>query len=371
MLTGIAPTLSNIYVGQSLSNGISINDCDSFVKIVNSTIIHNNGYGLYIGSNHGYVTVDQSVISDNKADGIKYVKTPYRQSNKLDLHNICTSSVTDGQTYPIKVFFEQNHSPQSKKCSKKFFTKSNEVFTLFFKKFETSFNDSVLINIYDGLDSSHRLLRRFKIRNETQVQTVTTTKNRIFLDFEANSHIQAYVEFQLFSHTSKIYDLKVANSDITNNNGRGVWIQMLQSQLLIESSLISNNSHVAGVHVESGVGDINMTQTRVTYNQCDGLNITYSGGNRNISRSTISSNSGYGIAVWFNDTADEFVFGEQSTTVEYSEIFRNLDVGVYHGNFCRPNIPLRINVTGMLLNKIVKKNINFIPKRFLFKSFKF
>jgi len=86
---------------------------------------------------------------------------------------------------------------------------------------------------------------------------------------------------------------------------------------------------VAGVHVLGGAMDVNITDSRIAYNQGDGVNITVTGGNRNVSRSSISSNSGYGFAVWLNDSlATEYVYFNQSTVIEYSQILSNKDIGV-------------------------------------------
>ena len=51
-----------------------------------------------------------------------------------------------------------------------------------------------------------------------------------------------------------------------------------------------------------GAGDFNLTHSHVTNNWVDGVNITYGGGNRNVSWSKIESNVGYGMALWLNET---------------------------------------------------------------------
>lgn len=126
-----------------------------------------------------------------------------------------------------------------------------------------------------------------------------------------------------------MYDLNVTGSTITGNSGRGIVVEKLRSALHIHETSVSNNDHVAGVHVLGGAMDVNITDSRISFNQGDGVNITITGGNRNVSRSSISSNSGYGFAVWLNDSlATEYVHFNQSTVVEYSQIFRNKDIGV-------------------------------------------
>lgn len=111
---------------------------------------------------------------------------------------------------------------------------------------------------------------------------------------------------------------------------------------------ISNNNHVAGLHVLGGVPDVNVTESRISFNEGDGVNITVTGGNRNISRASISSNYGYGIAVWLNDSVNtEYIYFNQTTVVEYSEIFKNKDIGILLGNSTGTSYA---NITGNWFN---------------------
>lgn len=79
---------------------------------------------------------------------------------------------------------------------------------------------------------------------------------------------------------------------------------------------------------------MNITKSRISFNTGDGVNITVTGGNRNVSRSTISSNRGYGFAVWLNESSSQqYLHFNQTTAVEYSAIFQNSDVGILVRNF--------------------------------------
>lgn len=106
-------------------------------------------------------------------------------------------------------------------------------------------------------------------------------------------------------------------------------MEKLRSALHVQETSVSSNKHVAGVHVLDGAADINITGSRISFNTGDGINITHTGGNRNVSRTSISSNQGYGFAVWLNDSSTtEYVYFDQTTVVEYSQIFRNKDIGI-------------------------------------------
>lgn len=83
------------------------------------------------------------------------------------------------------------------------------------------------------------------------------------------------------------------------------------------------------MHVLGGAADVNITSSRISFNMGDGVNITLTGGNRNLSRTSISSNQGYGFAVWLNDSVTtEYLYFNQTTIIEYSQIFRNKDIGI-------------------------------------------
>lgn len=121
----------------------------------------------------------------------------------------------------------------------------------------------------------------------------------------------------------------MTRSTIADNKGRGIAAEKLRSLLHIHDTSVSNNHHVAGVHVLGGVPEINITASRIAFNQGDGVNVTVTGGTRNVSRSSISSNHGYGLAIWLNDSSStEYLSFNQTTIVEYSEIFRNRDIGI-------------------------------------------
>ena len=132
----------------------------------------------------------------------------------------------------------------------------------------------------------------------------------------------------------------------------------MHSQLHVHNSSVSNNNHVAGIHVSRGVGDVNITDSRISFNAGDGLNISYTGGNRNITRSYISSNRGFGIAVWLNDSVEfEHVYFNQTTVVSYSEVFKNIDTGIFVGNFCGNAI---VNISGNSFNSSLQSAIEVL-----------
>lgn len=228
-----------------------------------------------------------------------------------------------------------------------------------FLQMKTDRNNSAMIEVYDGIGEAEKLLARVRVKNGTLPQSVATTRQNLYVKFVAEPRTNTIVFVRLSSGYSKLannlnfiltfcisnlstsdlcisdsipektYDLNVTGSIVAGNNGRGIAVEKLRSALHVHETSVSNNKYLAGVHVLGGAADVNITSSRISFNTGDGVNITLTGGNRNVSRTSISSNQGYGFAAWFNDSSTtEYVYFNQTTVVEYSQIFRNKDIGI-------------------------------------------
>ncbi|XP_049867990.1 protein bark beetle isoform X2 [Pectinophora gossypiella] len=357
---GVPPVMEDIEIANSAFNAINVTSPNAPIVINNCTIQNNRGYGVYVNSTYGMTKIENCLIHDNGGDGVKYVVHEMSVDEKFDrseVFDLCTLASTPSQTFPIQMSIEQSrYSNMERDCSQKFYTRSDHVLTLSFLKLLTNHNDTGEIFVYDGLTVADKLLMSFSIRNLTRPQSVTSTRSRMYVRFRANTRTDITGFLRLTSGVSKTYDLNVTDSIISDNNGRGVVIENLRSQVHIHRSSISNNNHVAGLQVVNGAGDVNVTESRISFNQGDGINITVTGGNRNISRSILSSNQGYGIAVWINNTQEtEYIPLNQTTVVEYSEIFKNLEIGILHGNYCGDSW---VNITGNWFNTSMESTID-------------
>lgn len=58
----------------------------------------------------------------------------------------------------------------------------------------------------------------------------------------------------------------MTGSQINDNNGRGIAAENLRSQIHIHQTFVSNNNHVAGVHVYGGAADVNITNSNIAFN---------------------------------------------------------------------------------------------------------
>ncbi|KAI8422542.1 hypothetical protein MSG28_006346 [Choristoneura fumiferana] len=359
-IIGVPPVMEDIEISHSAFNAINVTSPNAPIVINNCTIQNNRGYGVYVNSTYGMTKIENCMIHDNGGDGIKYVVHELNIDEKFDrseVFDLCTMPSTPSQTFPIQMSVEQSrYSNMERDCEQKFYTRADHVLTLNFLKILTNRNNTGEIFIYDGLTINDKLLLSFSLRNHSRPQSVTSTRNRMYVRFRADTRTDIVGFLRLTSGVSKVYDLNVTDSIISDNNGRGVAIENLRSLIHIHRTSISNNNHVAGLQVVSGAGDINVTESRISFNQGDGINITVTGGNRNISRSILSSNQGFGMAVWINNTREtEYIPINQTTVVEYSEIFKNLDIGILHGNFCGDSW---VNITGNWFNMSMETTVD-------------
>ncbi|XP_063914202.1 protein bark beetle isoform X2 [Zophobas morio] len=336
---GVPPGMNQLEIISSAYNGINVTRPEGPITLNNCTLRNNRGYGIFVNSSYGLTHIDGCIINENGGDGIRYVRADERLEEKSDrsgYNDFCNLAMVSSQTFPLQLYAEQTiFVNQMKSCDKVFTTRLGNVITLTILRAVTNLNDSATVEIYDGSALNHRLLTTFSIRNNTRPQSLTSIGHQIFVKFKADARTDTAIFMRLLSGLNKGYDLNVSYSDISENSGRGIAVDNLRSQVHVYKSSISKNQHVAGLHVTSGVGDINVTESRISFNEGDGINITYTGGSRNISKSGISSNSGYGVAIWLNNTKEtEFLIVNQTTVVQYSEIYKNLDTGILHGNFC-------------------------------------
>lgn len=90
--------------------------------LLNSTVRGNRGYGIFINSSYGDVLVQNTMVADNGADGVRYVRFDPRMDDQLDrtdIYDFCMFPTTASQTYPISVIMDQEaYSPTDKECFK-------------------------------------------------------------------------------------------------------------------------------------------------------------------------------------------------------------------------------------------------------------
>lgn len=160
-----------------------------------------------MNSSAGMAYISDCMILDNGADGVKYVHSDERPDDKLDrtdVFDLCTFPTTASQTFPVTISMEQNkYAPNIKRCPQHIFTRSGHVLTIHFLRMRTDRNDSAVIEVYDGLSSAEKLLASVKVRNETLPQSVTSTRQNLFIKFTAEPRTDTVVFIRLSSGYGK------------------------------------------------------------------------------------------------------------------------------------------------------------------------
>ena len=173
-----------------------------------------------------------------------------------------------------------NNCFHRRSCEKKFYTKRGYILTLHFIHLMAGLDDSSFLEVRDGPDSTSRLLKTIPINNFTRPESIVTTGNNMFITFSAKKKVKTELFLEITAGLEKAVDLNVTDSLVSDNNGRGVWVEKMRSNLHIHQSRVYRNNHVAGVHVDRGAGNVNITHSDISFNYADGVNITYGGAAR-------------------------------------------------------------------------------------------
>ena len=180
------------------------------------------------------------------------------------------------------------------------------------------------------------------MKNFTRPESIVSTSDNMYVTFVADKNVKTEIFLEITAGLEKTAELNITESLIADNNGRGVWVEKMRSNVHIHHSQIKRNNYVAGLHVNYGAGNVNITHSTIAENYVDGVNITYGGGCQNVSWSHISDNVGSGLSLWLNETTvNEPV--RQEFVLAYSNISLNHDYGVLVGNFCGPSV---VNASG-------------------------
>lgn len=83
------------------------------------------------------------------------------------------------------------------------FTRPGHVLTVHFLQMKTDRNDSAVIEVRDGISGADRLLASVKVRNGTLPQSVTSTRQNLFVKFIAEPRTNTIVFVRVSSGYSK------------------------------------------------------------------------------------------------------------------------------------------------------------------------
>ena len=268
------------------------------------------------------------------------------------------------QIYPVRLTHEQiERSLSGRQCCQTFelpkrleearltlhfpFIMNDNIWTT---EEEERLSEDGFIEIFDGYKQEK--IAKFFVRNSTHPSSFTSTTNRIQVCYTPSKFKKSIFTMVTVAGNGKAYDLNVTRSEISSNNGRGIWLENSRSGLVVNHTLITNNTHIAGLHATYGTGDLIVNNTIIKNNIGDGLNISLSNGYRHVDRSIINSNTKRGIAFYFNETIESLYTQSHQFTyqITYTDIQNNLDVGLLLGNVCRSDAFWNISMNHFAFN---------------------
>jgi hypothetical protein len=340
---GMPPIINEIEVKWSAFNGINVTNAKEAFDITNSRFVQNRGYGIYVNSSWGRVSLTGVHVESNGADGVRYV---FHDEPDFSKESFChASNLGKSQVFPIRLTHQQTREQTStKECCQEFYVNDweGQRLTAHFpvlmsadghlRDRERSRNGSIYV--IDGYSGNK--IADFVIWNNTRPQSVSSPigSGPMKICYRPAVYRSILFTVAVAVDFGRSYDLNITDSRINGNNGRGVWVGNQRSGTVLNRTVVSDNNYVAGVHMLGGSGDIIVNNSLITHNIGDGINISLSGGYKHIDRTQITNNTLRGIASWINETSSQIAFNF-SSQVTHSLIMNNGEIGLLMSNICR------------------------------------
>ncbi|XP_015781798.1 protein bark beetle-like [Tetranychus urticae] len=341
---GVPPQLNRVEVKWSAATGLNISDPIDGISIVDSSFSDNRGYGIFINSSFGSVTLKGLRVRNNGADGIRYIThesigdgQSFSESTELDGSQVYPLILTHGQSKESRVenpacrYFEIPTDLKSRgiQLTAHFPYLMSESYWGDVRDYHLSRDG--YIEVYEGY--TRTVISRFQIRNSTRPPSFTSREGKLRICYVPAVLKRLTFSMIVVADMGRAYDLNVTDCNIQNNNGRGIWVENQRAGTVVNRTQVSGHDYVAGINIASGTGDVIINQTTIVDNIGDGVNVTLAGGYKHIDRSTISRNSLRGAAFWFNESSHYLIVPNENH-VSYSVIADNLEGGLLMGNVC-------------------------------------
>ena len=91
-----------------------------------------------------------------------------------------------------------------------------------------------------------RLIKTIMVKNFTRPESIVSTSDNMYVMFTVDRNINTEIFLEITAGLEKSPDLNVTESVVADNNGRGVWVEQMRSNVHIHNSQIKRNNHVAG-----------------------------------------------------------------------------------------------------------------------------
>ena len=250
-VTGIPPIIEHASIRWSSGTGINVTNVYDSFTIEDTEVSENKGYGIFINSSFGQVNLNRVAVNNNAADGIRY----NLQSDLQTGDDFCKSaSLGESQVYPLRVTHDQKSDSQTRsKCCQEFRIRNRDnpdaQITAHFPYmmsgiFEGEEKDRPratdgYVEIIDGY--RNQMVSKFTVRNETRVQSVTSTNSRLQICYYPAVFKRVLFTIVVVADSGRAYDLNITRSRISGNNGRGIWVENQRSGVVVNHTAVANS----------------------------------------------------------------------------------------------------------------------------------
>ena len=344
--TGVAPVMNRLEIKWSAFTGLNLTHPSDQVFIEDSNFSENRGNGIFVNTSYNNVILKGIRVRNNGADGIRFINYDDLRSGD----SFCQfASLGPYQIYPIYLFNQQSKYFFRNCCQELSLpAKSKAKLTAHFPYLMAEDPIGGYVRIYD--EYSEKRIIEFPVQNNTRPSSFTSTSNKMKICYSTASFNKVFFNLIVTADHHRAYDLNITDSEIKKNNGRGVWIEGQKVGTVINRTLISESSYIAGLHISSGAGDVIINSSTISDNDGDGVNLFLPGGYKHVDRTVIRNNNNRGIAILFNESSEYLSFNNLNY-ITHSNIEDNAGYGLFMGNSCLSNSFWNISMNQFLSNR--------------------
>lgn len=313
---GVPPRMRHVSIKWSAGSGLNVTDALDAIRLSNVQTIENRGYGIFVNSSLGAVKLQHVQSQRNGADGVRTVIHD-QLSPGHDFCQFAKSGVT--QVYPVRLTHERIEAGRSylTTCCQTFELPKSlddarltlhlthlESESVARDQHEKSLERDAYIEVLDGYE--RKRLARFPVRSDARPGSWTSSRQLMQLCYTPAEQKRVRFTIMAMAGRGRVYDLNVTQSQVSDNNGRGIWLQYPRSGLALNHSIVANNSGFAGVHVQRGAGHVVVNNSAIRdHSAGDGLHVFAAHGERHVHRTLVTGNRGHGIVFEFDENSVE------------------------------------------------------------------
>ncbi|CAH8432917.1 unnamed protein product [Heterobilharzia americana] len=310
------PILNNVIFANNAYHALELIKIRGPAILQNVTTRNNHGHGVKITSLMGYIRLQHVVSNNNNGDGLEIEllsgSSYHWPEETLELTHraywICRlgsipasphiASDQSDQLITITLL-EIFHDPSASGRLEIW-----DTFTMS-KIADWSLDNHTTINSNAENDIPKRKLGQ---RQGSVYQGISSMRNAILIKFFWRKSIDRLVCSQFANcirallHVSvgrsTLAEVIVQDSIVSGNLQHGLHLINPWAYIHLENNTFQQNQHEAGVKIHGGSADILLNNNRFIENQNCGLNISVTGGFKQINNSLFTNNFGHGLVVW-------------------------------------------------------------------------